>query len=224
MAFPYPKLWKHCRQIFYDLTLFLAFIIAIGFQYSYLNKFKPLKLLLIPILIFNVICLIQMRHHYFKQLQKQHQPIKTLKQKYGKRLKNNFLFIFNIPKEFIHNGYLTQALEIYGINKAIQNILYTSLDIQPIQTNISNFLLIKHNKNTIRLTSSNIHKLWFTKSNQLYNSGHHWEKTTKMIIYKQLKEKIFDVTIEFDTQIIKIKPNLKFVTWDYRNSKFYLLN
>lgn len=220
---------------FYEVSIpFILTFVAL-FKFTSLKKYYFARYcgacLLILLTAFNLFFLAQKRKYVFNYLESSFLPILELKKASGETLQDTPLFIFNLPLAMYHWMSLPQALELNGINRVAIDC-YCDSRVRIFGS--VNDLLVKIDVNSFRFISDDKEKLWFTYEKPFFRTNIHddfpfgrhsiyvYNKDNCIMVPFQ-EAKIYDIEFIFKEKEY-YHPDAKFLTWDYENNKFIVLN
>ncbi len=230
-------------RTFYEASIPFILMFIMLFKFTYLKKYYFARfigaIVLIFMIMYNLFFLNIQRQRGFSYLASTYLPILELKNTVGNSLERTPLFIFGLPFTMYHWMSLPQALELNGITKAAVDCYCDSRirihSYMPIKDN----LLVKIGENSFEFLTSNKEKLWFSYEKPFCNIvfdayrnhddfpyGRHniyIHSEDNSIIVPFNAAKIYDISVVFKDKKY-FYHNAKFLTWDYDNNKFVVLN
>ncbi|MFH1254475.1 MAG: hypothetical protein V1646_03525 [bacterium] len=231
-------------RTFYEASIpFILTFVAL-FKFTYLKKYNFAKycgaFLLISMIAYNLFFFSQQRHRALKHFQSTFYPIVELKKSVGNTLQDTPLFIFNLPFVMYHWMSLPQALELYGISKvAIDCYCDSRIRIYSSSASMKDNLLISAGENSFRFITIDKEKLWFSYEkpfcNIVFDDQHNYDdfpygrhnvyiyNEDNSIIVPFQSNKIYDISLVFKDKKY-FHHDAKFLTWDYDENKFIILN
>ncbi len=216
------------RSFYEPSILFMLSFISL-FKFTFLKKYRFARFCGVFVLsffvVYNFVFFIQGRRRYFDAKESSFLSLDELKKSAGKTLQYTPLFIFNLPTEVSCNSCVPHSLEIYGISKVAVNCYWDhKIRICGSNIGIKNDLLIRVDKNSYRFTTLDKKKLWFNcvDSGDERSEAYIHDKDDFVIIPFQ-ENKIYDISIVFNDKKY-FHHDAKFLTWDYKNNKFIVLN
>ena len=164
-------------------------------------------------LTFNVIFLVSYLKKRENFLHKLHVAFDHLSQ--NSKIKNRVLCFVGLPWSYMGTG-AAQAVWLRGVNLSLPIYYDKNTWVHNADLNIKGQVKIEVIKKGFRIKSQNSDKLWFAGCGQKeFSMG-------RKVVHKAENGKVVDMSFILDEKYLKQRP--VFISWDYRNHKFLILD